>query len=65
MSDTREDIATGSGEDTTDRRRRRRVATYPSRSGTVVGWWVVKTVTPVANGAFLFLLLTLYLSLRA
>ena len=65
MSDTREDIATNSGEDGTDSRRRRLGATYPSRSRAAVGWWVVKTVTPVATGAFLFLLLTVYVSMRA
>ena len=65
MSDTRGGTATSSGEeeDPTDSRRRRREVD-PPRATTDLGWLVVKMVMPLATGAFLFLLLTLYLSLR-
>ena len=64
MSDTREDPAAhpGEGDPAASRRRGDR---HPPRATTDLGWRVVKIVLPLATGAFLFLLLTVYMSLRA
>jgi hypothetical protein len=64
ITDTREDAAPSSGEDPAESRRRRREKPHPPRVTTNLGWRVVRIVVPQAIGAFVFLLLTLYLSLR-
>ena len=65
MSDARADAATTSGEDDPPASPRRREEAHPPRATTNLGWHLVRVVMPLATGALLFLLFTLYLSLRA
>ena len=65
MSDTREDAATSSGEEDPPASHRRRGEAHPPRATTNIVWQVVRIVMPLGTGAVLFLLFTLYLSLRA
>ena len=66
MSDTPADAATSSGEEEdSPASHRRRGDAHPPCATTNLGWQVVKVVMPLATGALLFLLFTLYLSLRA